>query len=151
MTIAPPPPGPINPALFMAPEPTPSEKALYDKFVVEYVRDYNAVEACVRIGFEMVFAVEFAQRFLTKPYVIKAIADHKASVPTEDKKIEEQDRSLVIAGLRELSQNGKGSQRVAALVALGKFRGMDIVPDKSGDALKEIADQFKDLAKNLPD
>lgn len=138
-----------DPFQFFEPEPTPSEKALWTKFVQEYVKDFNAVEACVRVGFGLTYALVYAPIFLSKPFVIRAVADYKAKIPVNEKAEEDLDKSLVIATLREAAQNGK--QRVAAALGLARIRGMDVPVDKSGDALQQLADDFKNLAKNLPD
>lgn len=138
-------------ALFYDPVPTPAEKALYDQFVEQYMVDFNAFEACMRVGFGASYALEYAKIFLLKPYIIRKIAEKRNTAAADPQKQEDQDKALVLSVARELAQNGKGAQRVAGAALLARIRGMDVQPDKTGDALKQLADDFKDLAKNLPD
>lgn len=148
---APPGPASLNPFMFFEPAPTPGEKALYDQFVTEYIKDYNPVEACVRVGFGMTFALEYAKLFIAKPYVQRALAEHRNKPPEDEKKQEEQDKAMIISVLRECAMNGQGATRVAAARALASIRGLDVQPDKTGDALEKIAEEFRNLAKELPD
>ncbi len=133
------------------PAPTPAEKALYDQFITEYVKDYNAYESLIRCGFGATFAFNLAQVFPLKPYINQRITEHKATIPVEDKSIEAQDKALVLSVAREIAQNGKRSERIAAAALMAKIRGMDVQPDKSGEALKQLADDFRELSKTLPD
>ena len=57
----------IDPTLFFEPAPTGSEKLLYDQFIAEYIKDFNALEAAIRVGFSPSFAMEYAKVFVTKP------------------------------------------------------------------------------------
>lgn len=128
--------------------PTPQEIAVWDRFVAEYVRDYDALQACIRMGFQYAFAVEFSRVYMTKPYVLKAIADHKqnsSSIKLED------DRALIMATLREACHHGPYQTRVAAAKTLGGMHGIDQAPDRSGEQLEKLVGAFSNLAKSLPD
>lgn len=138
-------------SIAMEPEPTPQEKALLDQFLDQYFIDYNALEACIRVGFQETFAMEYAKRFMWKPYVVRKIAEHRNTLPKDVEKADDADKALVLATLRELAQNGKGAQRTAAALGLARIKGMDVQPDKAGEALQQLADDFANLAQKLPD
>ena len=53
----------LDPRL-MEPEPFGQEKALRDLFVQEYIKDFDPFQACLRVGFQAAFAVEYAKKFM---------------------------------------------------------------------------------------
>lgn len=137
----------INP--FEAP-PTPTEKALWDKFVAEYVKDYDAFKACLRLGFLESFAQEYARIFMSKGYIQRAITAHKNNpVPIPDQL--EADRALMLATLREACHHGPYQSRVLAVDRLGAMHGINKSPDRSGEQLEKLVDAFATMAKVLPD
>jgi len=52
------------------------EKALRDKFVLEYLRDSNMYAAGVRMGYSGQNALDFSKAMLSEPYVARKIADY---------------------------------------------------------------------------
>jgi hypothetical protein len=112
---------------------TAPEKALRDRFVAQYLVDYDAYKACIRIGYTPPFAKEFSNRFLNEQYVLTKIAETEGT-KGEVKPDEEAEKKRIIAGLwREANNLGYGSSqsaRVAALAKLSAFYGMD-APTKS--------------------
>lgn len=113
----------------MAQDLSPKEKDLRDKFVSEYLIDYDQTAAAIRIGFSASFAQTYAEKFMTEPYVRKAIADLQNAM-ADDEKIEvELDRRRIRAALmREAHYRGPGSShaaRVSALAKLASIRDMD--------------------------
>lgn len=95
------------------------EKALRDFFVKEYLVDYDAIGAAMRIGYNRGIAKEYAVRLMDEPYVAREIARMEAA-PTE-----ETDAALkkrIMAGLiREANYRGPGSSQAARVAALGKL------------------------------
>jgi len=143
---------PLNPAMFFAPIPSPQEKALWDKFVEEYMKDFNALEACLRIGFDHVFAVEFSKTLLVKPYVQQEIMKRKLDLgDIKEEDLIARDRALILATLREGAQSGQMATRVAAAKVLAGMHGLDQAPDKTGDAVSRLVEDLKTVAKHLPD
>ena len=140
----------FDPLLYLESEPTAQEKALYDKFILEYVKDFDAFAACIRVGFVPTFAMEYCKVFMTKPYILRKIIEHKTT-PVEDTNEMAKDRALILATLREAMQTGNQQVRVAASAKLMALHGLDQTPDKTGDALEKIVDQFKQISKDLPD
>jgi len=141
---------PFNPSMF-EPEPTPNEKALWDKFVEEYTRDFNAVEACIRVGFVLTYAIEYSKIFLSKPYIQRKIMDAKSRPPkSEEDKLAEV-KALIDATLRECMLNGQPATRAVAAKAMASIHGLDQSADKSGETLTKLVESFRNVAKALPD
>lgn len=112
-----------------AQELSTQEKELRNKFVDEYLIDFDQTAAAIRIGFSASFAHTYAERFMTEPYVRKRITDLQNAL-IEDEKLEvEQDRRRIRAALmREAHYRGPGSShsaRVSALAKLASIRDMD--------------------------
>jgi len=135
---------------YMDPQPTEQERLLWDKFVEEYVKDYNPVEAAQRIGFNLTFAVEYSKLFLSKPYVQKLLMEHKMK-PIDEKGHTEKVKAMIEATLIECMQNGQSATRVVAAKTLASIHGLDQTPDRSGEELEKLVDTFKNVAKHLPD
>lgn len=135
---------------------TASEKELRDKFIAEYLRDYNAYGACVRIGFTGEEALETAKEYMEEPYVKRGITDaedrrsaHLRTVQEEDLSQlpagfvphdEETDKQRIVSGLfREAFYKGPGAthnSRVSALGTLAKIYKLDKEEAKEIDHLK---------------
>lgn len=110
-----------------APELTKGEMELRDRFVKEYLTDYDAYKAAIRIGYAPAYAKDFSQRFMLEPYVLSKIADAEGG-SSDDLDVEVQKKMIVAALWREAKNMGMGSSqaaRVAALSKLSAFYGMD--------------------------
>lgn len=109
----------------MADTLTKQERALRQRFVEEYLADYDAFAAAIRLGYQEAFAQQYAKQFLTEPYTLKLIKEKEAEfgILTE----EDQHRKKIVAGLyREAhSRFNSGSARVAALTQLAKIIGIE--------------------------
>ena len=111
----------------LAPALTKSEMELRDRFVVEYLTDYDAYKAAIRIGYAPAYAKQFGGQFMQEPYVLGKIRDAEGGT-TDDLDVEVQKRMIVTALWREAKNMGAGSSqaaRVAALSKLSAFYGMD--------------------------
>lgn len=110
---------------------TASEVKLRDKFVTEYLSDYDEVKAAVRVGYPRNIAKEYSVRLMGDPYVLQQIKKREA---TTEEETTEQMRKRVLTGLiREANYTGPGgsaSARVAALSKLAAIAGMD-APSRS--------------------
>ena len=105
---------------------------LRDRFVQEYLTDYDPFKAAIRIGYAPAYAKDFCQRFMQEPYVLGKIRDAEGGT-TDDLDVEVQKKMIVTALWREAKNMGAGSTqaaRVAALAKLSAFYGMD-APKKS--------------------
>lgn len=111
----------------MAPDLSKQERALRDRFVDEYLVDYSPLNAARRVGFSNAFAKEYAERFMTEPYVRQRIKQLETSGQVDEEDLEEYNKKRIRAQLmREAhDQFSTGSARVAALGKLMSMYGMD--------------------------
>lgn len=105
------------------------ERLLRDRFVQEYFVDYDALRACLRLGYDAGLAPRYAIEFMDEPYVQKKIAERRIE-PAVDPKTEEAETKRRIREmlLAEASYRGPGSShaaRVSALSQLKAIYGMD--------------------------
>lgn len=135
--------------ILFEPEPSEQEKAMWDRFVAEYVKDFNPYLACLRIGFADSFALEHGRLIMQKPYVQQKIADHKNAVETPANQLEK-DKALIAATFREMAQNGNGQTRVSAAMGLARLHGLDQAADADAGKLEKIVDAMKEIAKIVP-
>lgn len=109
----------------MADTLTKQERSLRQRFVEEYLADYDPVAAAIRLGYQEAFAQQYAKQFLSEPYTLRLIKEKEAEfgILTE----EDQHRRRIVAGLyREAySRFNSGSARVAALTQLAKIIGIE--------------------------
>jgi len=123
---------------------TKQERELRKRFVDEYLTDYDAFSAAIRLGYQEAFAQQYAKKFLTEPYTLKLIKEKEAEfgIKTED----DQHRKKIIAGLyREAhSRFNSGSARVAALTQLAKIIGIE-APVKTEMKLTDVSQDMSHL------
>lgn len=126
----------------------PQEKRLRDMFVDEYLKDYDSYRACLRVGFQSNFAVEYSKKFLAEPYVQRRLADLQRTPSISPEIQEQQDKALVLSVLRQAAQNGLYATRVAAASKLASIYGMDKLKAESSDS--DLIAAFKELATRVP-
>ena len=118
---------------------TKQERALRQRFVEQYLVDYDAYSATIRLGYQEAFAQQYAKQFLAEPYTLRLIKEKEAEfgILTE----EDQHRKKIVAGLyREAhSRFNSGSARVAALTQLAKIIGIE-APVKTEQQVKLTTD-----------
>lgn len=106
-----------------------SEKELRDKFVAEYLVDFDQLAAAIRIGFSVTFAATYAERFMQEPYTRQRISEMQLALADDVSAEAERDRRIIRAALmREAHHRGQGSShaaRVSALAKLASIRDMD--------------------------
>lgn len=104
-----------------------SERDLCDRFVKNYLMDYDSKAAAVRVGYPKSIAQQFADRFMGQSYVLQQIA--KQDLTPDAKDPEDVMKQRIMQGLlREANYKGPGSSqsaRVAALARLASIYGMD--------------------------
>jgi hypothetical protein len=104
------------------------ERNLRDRYVAQYLKDYDSYKACIRLGYSVPFAKEYAVRFLNEAYVLNKIAEAECRPDPVVGSDEEEKKKIVAALWREANNMGYGSSqsaRVAALAKLSAFHGMD--------------------------
>lgn len=111
-----------------------AEKRVRDRFVEEYLQDYDPVAAAIRIGYGLSFAQHYAQVFMQETYTLQLIQAKEAEACIS--KDEDKHRAKIVAGLyREAGNMGSsGSARVAALAQLARIIGIE-APAKTEQSL----------------
>lgn len=108
---------------------SPSQKNLCDRFVAEYLTDFDWLEATMRLGYPESMAKGHALDFKNNPYVLRRINEAQRAQPHNEEAIFEQTKRQVINALLKESQfNGPGSShgaRVGALSKLSSILAMD--------------------------
>ena len=132
----------------MEPALSENERAVRDLFVAEYLKDYDAFQACIRIGFQAVFATEYARKFMLEPYVQCRIANSRRAAPTDEEQRAKELRELAVSVLVQASQNGPYASRVAAVRELKAMYGWD----KAGgeDEEQALIDALREFAQRAP-
>ena len=138
----------------MQPTLSPREKALRDFFVEQYLIDYDAWAAAIRIGFTKSIASQYAAELMQCSYVRQKISAAELADITDPDAATAREQKQIKAGLlREAHYHGPGSShgaRVAALsklAALTKMEGSDEQPQDKELALIEA---FKTFAQKVP-
>jgi phage terminase small subunit len=112
-----------------------TEKALRDRFVGEYLVDYDPFGAALRIGYSEVYAKQYARTFMLEPYVRSCITkqEEKLGLVTE----EEKHRQKIVAGLYRIARSptSPASAQVAAYTQLAKISGIE-APVKTQQEVK---------------
>lgn len=99
------------------------EKKVRQLFVYEYLKDFNASKAVLRMGFQIKSFAKKGSEFLREPYVQQLIDEHLDNAK-EDTIVQ---RSRIMAGLLAEATNApEAATRVAAWTQLGKISGMYI-------------------------
>jgi len=111
----------------MSPTLTNEEIALRDLFVFEYLKDWDAIAAAIRCGFNGQFAQEWAKKFMDETYVRVRIKQGEMLLSGEGRRAEQARKRIVMAGLMREAHQWGGSQaaRVSALTTLARVHGMD--------------------------
>lgn len=108
---------------------TPKERELRDRFVEEYVIDYDRIKAAIRCGYSESFADTYSNKFLTEAYVQQRIQKAELDEASSPEAEADADRRRIRAALlREANYRGPGSShaaRVNALSQLSKIRDME--------------------------
>ena len=124
---------------------TEKEMVLRDFFVSEYLKDFDAYNACLRLGFQATYAVSWSQTLLGCGYVQRKLSylQGEPEGPEQDKL----DKAMALRELRRVAQRGSDSARVAAIRQLAALRGWD---QGSAEDSAPLVQEFQDLAWSLP-
>lgn len=123
----------------MAESLSKAERKLRDRFVEEYLVDYDAFGAAIRIGYSEAFAQQYAKQFLTEPYTLNRIKEREGALGLN--KEEDKHRLKIVAGLYREANNrfNSGAARVAAYSQLAKIVGIE-APVKTEQEVRVKAD-----------
>lgn len=125
---------------------TEKDIILRDAFVAEYMKDWDAYRACIRLGFQSTYATQWSQTLYNDGYVQRKLA-HIMARPIDSAEQEAADRALVENTLRLVMSRGSDSARVAAARELRAMRGWG---EGIGGEDQDLTEQFKRLAEALP-
>lgn len=139
----------VPPIDFFVEELSDQAKAIRNQYVNEYMKDFNAFDACIRIGFQPSFAREYAQKWMSEPYVLQEIAKRKITAPKTGDDLIVEDKALIEHTLRQAMQHGPYASRVGAAKTLAGIHGIDQAPDQSGKRISEMVDAFKAIATKV--
>lgn len=130
----------------LEPALTEKEVILRDAFVAEYLKDFDAYQACLRLGFQATYAVQWAQTLFNDGYVQRKIT-YMTRTPENSPEQEAHDRAMVEVTLRKVMQRGSDSARVAAV---REFRALKGWGEGDGSAGEDLAEMFARVAQQLP-
>lgn len=101
-----------------------AERELRDRFVIEYLVDFDAYAAAIRIGFSASFASGYAQNFMDEPYVRQRISQMQREQGDPKEETDSTKRQIRAALLREAHYRGPGSSHAARVAALAKLMSL---------------------------
>lgn len=122
------------------------ERILRDRFVSEYLKDFDPFHAAIRTGFQAAFALEWGKRLYQCAYVQSQITILTRE-PTNDDI--EREKAFVKNNLRRLMVRGSEASQVAATKAYMEMNGWT-KPDPTEDAEQALVDILKDFAQRAP-
>lgn len=97
-----------------------AERDLRVRFVTEYLVDYNAYAACLRVGFHSQFATDYAKKFMDESFVRKLIKEREFAAEAEGESATNK-RRITAALFKEANYHGIGSSHAARVSALAKL------------------------------
>ena len=133
--------------LLLSPPLTEEEKAIRDLFCFEYVKDFDPVQACIRMGFIAAYAVEYGRRYLEEPYVQQQLAALQRAQQLSEEEQRNEDKALIMSVLRQAAQNGPYASRVQAAKQLAILHGLDKTESDSGE--EQLINAFREFASSV--
>lgn len=138
----------------LQPSLSPAEKQLRDRFVEQYIIDYDSYGACLRVGFVKSVACHYAAELMDDPYVRRQITARERT-KAENPEIEKIERARMVEALlikeaTNISGEAKHSARVTALGLLAKMYKL-VDQDTDGTARDEkLINAFREIATKVP-
>lgn len=121
------------------------QQLLRDYFVAEYLKDFNAYKAALRMGFQPVFAVEHSTLLFNDGYV-----QRKIQHMTRTQKIGDDEARLVVEHrLLEIAQRGSDNASVSAIREFNSMRGWS-KPDGIAEGAEVLVEALKEFAQKAP-
>lgn len=140
--------------LVLQPALTPAEKQLRDRFVTEYLDDYDAWAACLRVGFMKSVAFTYAQELMEDPYVRREIARReKEAVSNPEQQKSNKQRQLEAWYNREANYRGPGASHAARVSAINSLAKIHKLIDSEGDTAARddaLIRAFREIAGKVP-
>lgn len=142
--------------LLLQPQLSPAEKDLRDRFVMQYLIDYDAYAAALRVGFLKSIAFTYAQELLEDPYVRRELArlerEAVAEAPPEKAQANEQSQ-LKAWYRREANYRGPGASHSARVSAINSLAKIAKMLDDEGDTAardNDLIKAFREMATKMP-
>lgn len=126
-----------------------SEKALRERFISEFMKDFDPFFAALRTGFQPTYATEWGKRLYQCSYVQGRIADLMRKPDENPDEALAKKRALLENVYLEAMQRGPYASRVAAGRAYAALHGWE-KPDPSVNAEAAIAEALKQFATKAP-
>lgn len=120
-----------------------SDKELRDRFIAEYLRDYNSYAACVRIGYMDEVALDCAKHFMEEPYVKRGIADAEAARAKHLQTNEQEDLTRLPDGFVPHDETTDKQRIVSGLFREAFYKGPGASHSSRVSALSKLADIYK--------
>lgn len=132
----------------LEPPLTEQEQILRDHFVSEYLKDFDAYNACLRLGFQATYALTWSDVLIKDGYVQRKLQflQHEPEGPEQ----ELVDKAMARRELRRVAQRGSDSARVAAVRQLDAMYGWSKSEDLGTGGVEELVDAFRQIAAELP-
>lgn len=125
---------------------TEKEQILRDHFVSQYLKDFDAYNACLRLGFQPTYANTWADVLLKDGYVQRKL--QYLSTEPEGPEQEMLDKLMSKRELRRVAQRGSDSARVAAIRQLDSMYGWTKVDDAAPP--EDLIAAYRQIATELP-
>lgn len=144
--------------MVLQPSLSPAEKQLRDRFVTEYLVDYNAWAACVRVGFIKSVAMTYASELMEDPYVRREISRRELERRVVTTDVDENAKARTHSQLeswllREANYMGQGSSHSARIAAINTLAKIHKLLDGDNDTSakdESLIKAFRDIAVKLP-
>lgn len=139
--------------LILQPQLSAAEKDLRDRFVIQYLVDYDAYSAALRVGFLKSVAHTYASELMEDPYVARQISSKELERKTNEATLGSKQSQIESWYLREANYRGPGSShsaRVAALNSLAKIHKLIDPESEQGARDEALVRAFREMATKLP-
>jgi hypothetical protein len=127
----------------LEPALTEKEVILRDGFVSEYLKDFDPYKACIRLGFQTTFAVQWSHTLFNDGYVQRKLA----YMTTQRQDNDEELKAKLEQRLLQIALRGSDSAGVAAVREIRAIKGWG---EGDGGGGEDLAEQFRRLAQVLP-
>lgn len=104
-----------------------------DRFIEEFVFDYDAVKACQRLGYTLDEAMHHAKIFLNDPVTHACLRDAMEG-PQINEGLPNKIIAMLMREANDYGANATGAARVSALRLLSVIMGMDDLPRKQKES-----------------
>lgn len=109
----------------VTPEISEREQRLFDEFLVEYYKDYDAERACLRLGVEPESINRALLYFFQSPYIQKKLAESAVLEKPDTQEAIDNAFVFVVNKLRNIADSGTNKERLEACKQLSMLYGLN--------------------------